>query len=77
MQTIQQFSSQYGKARLVLKEGHYFIETVDEQIKEKLLDIPAMRKAHEEGTKKAKVEFDLQKRFEEEEAKRQLGMNED
>jgi len=38
-------SKQYGKARLVLKEGVYYIETNDVLTRNKLREIPAVREA--------------------------------
>jgi DNA excision repair protein ERCC-3 len=43
---IQQYSSHYGKARLVLKEGRLLIETFDESIRDELMRIPEVREAH-------------------------------
>ena len=77
METIRQYSGQYGKARLVLKAGRCFIETVDEDIKEKLLDIPVVSKAHRDGSSKAKEDHDLIVRFEEEQNRFELGMNDE
>lgn len=43
---IEQFSTQYGKAKLVLKENRYFIESVDERTKGKLFEISAVKQAN-------------------------------
>ena len=40
-------SKQYGKARLVLKEGVYYIETNDIVTRNKLREIPAVREAEQ------------------------------
>ena len=62
---------------MVLKAGRCFIETVDEDIKEKLLDIPVVSKAHRDGCSKAKEDHDLIVRFEEEQNRFELGMNDE
>ena len=36
---IDRYSSQYGKAKLVLKDNRYFIEAVDKRTLKKLLEI--------------------------------------
>ena len=52
---IEQYSSKYGKARLVLKHNRYFIETVDKHTKEALLSLDVVREAHRECLKRNKI----------------------
>jgi DNA excision repair protein ERCC-3 len=46
-QYIELYSSKYGKARLVLKQNKYFIETVDRQTRDTLLGYRVVSEAYE------------------------------
>jgi hypothetical protein len=46
---IELYSSQYGKARLILNDTNYYIEPLDEETRKKLMDIPEVRIAERDG----------------------------
>ena len=49
---IEQYSSRYGKAKLVLKDNRYFIEVANKTIKRSLLEIQQVKQAFESQQKK-------------------------
>ena len=44
---IEKYTSQYGKAKIVLQGNHYFIEAVDKKTLKKLLKIEDVKNAYD------------------------------